>query len=386
VIAESQRFLYNFQAHLVCHIGLLIMQTGERYSKLLELARENSSEKRRELLGDVTDMFFASQNDRSDVEATLFGDLMAKVAYELDVEVRKDLSARFVEVSAPRSLAFALAHDDEVAVAAPILRNSTTLTQDDLISVVQRRGDAHRLVITKRPDVTEALSAALVAHGDDKVVASLINNETAQVAPDTFDVIVDRAQSSRMLHNPLVSRRAIPPEHLNRLYMSVDATLRARILERNAQLTEAELNASIERAKVRVAVSNGALPDDFEAASESVKLAKNTKTLTPQSLPRLWRDKEMTRFFLSFAELTGLDYHRVFHIFEQKDLDGIAMISRASGFDRALFVTLAVLILGEQGMGQAKTLGDMYNDVPVEAAQRALRFMKLRASTLSQAA
>jgi hypothetical protein len=37
-------------------------------------------------------------------------------------------------------------------------------------------------------------------------------------------------------------------------------------------------------------------------------------------------------------------------------------------------------------MGQAQILGNMYNDVPPEAAQRALRFLRLRANVSAQAA
>jgi uncharacterized protein (DUF2336 family) len=362
------------------------MQVGERYSKLLELAHENSSEKRRELLNDVTDLFFDSQADRSDVESNMFGELMAKVAYELDVEVRKDLTARFADGSAPRRLAIALANDAEIGVAAPILRNSVSLTQADLIAVVENQGNAHRLWVTKRTDVTEALSAALVTHGDDKVVASLIKNETAKVSEETFDQIVDRAAANFELQEPLIARKTIPAEHLNKLFLSVNSSLRAKILERNSQLSEEDLNAAMERAKVRVSMMNGALPDDFEGVSDSVRLAKSLKALVPNVLPTLWREKKTTQFLVTFGELTGLDYHQSAQLFQSKDLDAIAMVSRAAGFDRALYVTLAVLLLGEQGMGQAKILGDMYHDVPVEAAQRALRFMKLRAGTLANAA
>ena len=44
------------------------------------------------------------------------------------------------------------------------------------------------------------------------------------------------------------------------------------------------------------------------------------------------------------------------------------------------------MIIGENGMSQASILGNMYNDVPAESAQRALRFMKLRAGTTALAA
>jgi uncharacterized protein (DUF2336 family) len=168
--------------------------------------------------------------------------------------------------------------------------------------------------------------------------------------------------------------------------MSVNTSLRAKILERNSQLSEEDLNAAMERAKTRVSVYNGALPPDYEAVADSVRLARNINALVPSVLPTLWRDKKTTQFYITFAELTGIDYHQTVQLFDAKDLDGIAMVSRAAGFDRALYVTIAVLLLGETGMSQAKVLGELYNEVPVEAAQRALRFMKVRAANVAKAA
>jgi uncharacterized protein (DUF2336 family) len=362
------------------------MQIGERYSKLLELARENSSEKRRELLTDVTSLFFTTKDSRSEIETNMFGELMTKVASELDVEVRRELSSRFSDENVPRRLIVALANDPEVSVAEPILINSRVLSESDLISVVEKRGDSHRMLVTKRPDVGEALSAALVAFGGDKVVESLIKNESAKVSLDTFDKIVERAIDSPSLQAPLVKRQSISPEHLNQLFMHVDAGMRQHILERNSKFTEAEVNLAMERAKTRIAVSHGALPADYESAKRSVGTMVFQRTLTPATLPNLWRESKKTQFILAFAELTGLDYHQTAKLFNAKDLDGIAMVSRAAGFERAIFVTVAILVIGESGMGEAKTLRDMYNDVPQEAAQRALRFMKLRANTMAQAA
>jgi uncharacterized protein (DUF2336 family) len=178
------------------------MQVGERYAKLLEVASESSSEKRRVLLNEVTDLFFDSQDSQSPVETKLFGDLISKVAYELDTEVRKELAERFAGGEAPRTLAIMMANDEEIGIAGPILRRSTSLTQDDLIRVVETRGHAHQMVVTQRPDVGEELSEALVSHGNDQVVASLVSNQTAKVSDETFDKIVDRAAKNPELHRP----------------------------------------------------------------------------------------------------------------------------------------------------------------------------------------
>lgn len=362
------------------------MQVGERYAKLLEVAGESSSDKRRVLLNEVTDLFFDSQESQSPVETKLFGDLIAKVAYELDSEVRKELAQRFAGGEAPRSLAMMMASDEEIGIAGPILRRSTSLTQDDLIRVVETRGHAHQMVVTQRPDVGEELSEALVSHGDDRVVASLVSNQTAKVSDETFDKIVDRAANNPELHRPIAERKVISPEHLNRLYTIVEGPMRREILERNAEFTEEEVERAMRRAQTRVAVVNGTLPADFEVVHREFTKLKAANAVNRAMLPTIWRNQESTKFMIAFGDFTGLDFYQTALLFEKKDIDTMAMVCRAANFDRALFVTIAVLVLGNEGMGQAQILGNMYNDVPPEAAQRALRFLRLRANVSAQAA
>ncbi|HRO04344.1 MAG TPA: hypothetical protein PLS69_12135, partial [Terricaulis sp.] len=63
------------------------------------------------------------------------------------------------------------------------------------------------------------------------------------------------------------------------------------------------------------------------------------------------------------------------------DMDGLAMVCRAANIERPLFVTLAVLACGgDDAMTRAEEFGKMYNQVPLEAAQRAMRFFKVRKS------
>lgn len=355
------------------------MNTGERYAKLLDIARQTDSGRRRELLHEVTDLFFESTEDQSPVETRLFGELMAKVAFELDQEVRKELSNRFEPSgSAPRELARALAND-VIEIAAPVLRTARNLTDDDLIAVVRHRGHEHQMVVTQRPVVSEAVSDALVTHGNDTVVASLLSNEGARISYTTFEVVAQRAEANPELHAPVVNRQAVPAHVLNSLFLTVAKPMREEILRRNAALSEAELALAMERAQTRIAMRAGALPADYEAASRQVAAFRSKNALTPPLLPSLWRNGERTAFRIALAELTGLDFSVVDRLVEQQDTDGLAMVCRASGFDRALFVTIAVLILGASGMGAAETLGRMYNDVPPDAAQRAIRFLKVRA-------
>lgn len=56
------------------------------------------------------------------------------------------------------------------------------------------------------------------------------------------------------------------------------------------------------------------------------------------------------------------------------------MVCKAADLDRALFLTYAVVLLNTDGdaMGKARAYAGMYNDLTVEAAQRTLRFWRMR--------
>lgn len=360
------------------------MEIGERYSKLLDIAKEDSSEKRRELLHEVTDLFFDTNNTISSMESNLFGELLAKVAFDLNNEVRMELSNRFNDGSAPRALAVALAND-AFDIAQPIIQNSVALTDEDLIKIVESKGKQYQMEITKREIVSEVVSDALVNHGDDEVVGSLLENEGAKIGASTFDKVAIRAEANPMLQGAIINRKAVPPEILNELYLIVSGPMRQEILERNSHLSKEEIDAAMKRAEARVGISTGTLPEDFEDAERKLNSLKAKNEIDATKLPNLWREGEKTLCQLIFADISGLDYFNVQKLFAKKDIDGIAMICRAKGFERGLFVTLAVFILGSEGMSEAEKLGQMYNNVPLEAAQRALRFMQVRISAAKAA-
>ena len=360
------------------------MEIGQRYTKLLEVAKVDSSERRRELLNEITDLFFESE-EKTQVETALFGELMAKVAFELNQEVRKELSMKFEGGEAPRELALALANDT-IDVAYPIIRSSKSFTDSDLIQIVADKETQYQLAVTERDTLSEAVSDALVDHGDDNVVASLLRNEGAKIGDTTYGKVVERAEANPALHHPFVMRQSVPLEFLNEVYMTVGPNLRREIMERNQSVTPEELNRAMEKAKQRVVIKNSALPEDYERMERKLLIMKSTNSFSAQQLPNIWRNGDHTLFRLAFADLCGLDYQTIDNLVKRKDIDGLAMLCRAKDLERGLFVALAVFVLGDEGMGNAEKLGKLYNDVPIDAAGRALRFMQVRMNVTKNAA
>jgi uncharacterized protein (DUF2336 family) len=353
------------------------------FALLIELAKENSSEKRRELLRLVTDTFLASPNNPSDGEAELFDEIVGAVAADLETQVRAEL-ARKVATSrlsirrTARRLAF-----DTIEVAGPVIEGSVALTQSDLVEVIQKTSQDHMLAVTQRTDIGEKVSSALVAKGETHVVASLLKNETAKISRESYERVADRAQNEIELQDPLVHRKQVPLDLLNAVYMKVSGDLRREIMTKFQGASTEELDAALEATREHLASAYGALPRDYALAKEYVDGVEARGLLQPSSLEMMLRDNKTTSFLIGFSRVVDIDFELASRLMEEKDLDAIAMLCRASCFESTQFIALCMLIIGGGGgVAKAQRYGQLYERVPVATARRALRFWKIRAQAM----
>src|SRR3546814_2607108 len=63
------------------------------------------------------------------------------------------------------------------------------------------------MAISKRPEISAAVSETLIETGDAKIIASLLENETAQVRPEAMERLADSAAGMEEIREPLRRRR-----------------------------------------------------------------------------------------------------------------------------------------------------------------------------------
>jgi uncharacterized protein (DUF2336 family) len=135
------------------------------------------------------------------------------------------------------------------------------------------------------------------------------------------------------------------------------------------------------KTRERMKKNAGQQSEEGRKAMAFVQQKKASGELNARLLISLFRENKRVHFLHGLAELTHLDVDTTADLIERQDIDGLAMICRSSNMDRPLFVTIAVLTCGgDNAMTRAEEFGRMYNSVPVEAAQRAMRFFKVRKS------
>ncbi|HUZ12502.1 MAG TPA: DUF2336 domain-containing protein [Caulobacteraceae bacterium] len=359
-----------------------------RLQDLIALAREPSSDKRRELLREITDLFFVSP-EHGGGEIALFDDVLSRLAGDMEAAVRAELAHRMaLAPEAPAGLARRLAGDGAIEVARPMLERSGTLSDEDLMQLAQNRGQEHLQAISRRGVVSQALADVVVRRADDETLGVLLRNEGAALSRPAHEAAVDRAAANPALHEAVVSRRSLPVDLLNEMYFVVETRLRSRILERNAAVDPAALEAALAAGRTRLAAEDGALPPDYAAAERDVKALAARKALTPRALVGMLRARQTTRFLLALGQLAEIDFHTAQLILERRELDALAIVCKSAGFERPLFLTFAVLMLGREAdaMGRAREYGDLYADLPRESARRTLRFWRMRRQAADLAA
>ena len=355
------------------------MAVISKLNNLVELAREKSSDRRRSLLREVTDLFFEEPPERDSAVSGRFDEVLSALAEQTATDARAELSHRFADTAlAPRGLVLKLAQD-AIEVAGPMLSRSSVLSEDDLVSIAETGGQDHLKAMSRRDAVSERLSDTIVRRGDDETVATLISNDGAQLSRQTFETVSERAETSEVLQAPLVRRSDTPHDILADMMLTVRNHLREQIMEKFDKVDPAIIDQAMAVSKARLAAR---IQHDksVEEARKFVRAMAMRKKLDGMLLARLLREGEFVKCHVAFAEMTGVDYTAAKRAIEQESIDPLALICKSAGFDKALFVTLAVLRhkSGEDAFRDARELGQLYDRITIDDAARAMRFWRMR--------
>ena len=361
----------------------------KKLENLIEVAHEASSDKRRELLEGVTDLFMDDGPGLNDQEQVIASDILGKVITEVEREVRARLSYRLADLdNAPVDLIRQLA-SDEIEVARPLLERSGALSDQDLIEIINTQGKEHQLTVSLRSSVSEGVTDALVATGDDEVMLSVINNAGAEISRGAMETIVDRSETSEMLHEPLLNRQDLPPDLMHNMFWWVSAALKKHILT-EAHVDEAAVDQMLAEAEQGMEQEAEEEEDRLGRVERAVRRRMRLGQLNQDALVQYLRRGQVPEFIASLGYLTDIDQKTARRIVFTPGHEAVAVACRAKGFDLSTFSTIVLLLDGAIDSGkegvekqlrrpeEVANLLELYKEVPVETAKRAMRFWAIR--------
>src|SRR4030081_1134425 len=192
--------------------------------------------RRVETLRRVTDLFINGAVDFSDEQIALFDDVFQCLTDRIETAAKALLANRLAPIdTAPPLTVRALAFDDLIEVAAPVLSRSERLDDDTLIETARNKSQAHLMAISTRRVPSGALSEVLVLRGDDEVIHSTVNKPGAELTECGFTRLIDRAEGDDNLATCIGLRPTIPRHLYLKLIAKASVTVRARLEAANPQ-------------------------------------------------------------------------------------------------------------------------------------------------------
>lgn len=279
----------------------------------------------------------------------ILGELLADLARQAEREIRKILADRLATAEwAPKALVNILALD-EIEIAHPIITASPVLSDDDLIAILKRAAEEHRLAVARRAELGERVVGEILHAAEPAVMTALASNPTARIDEAAMARLVEASAGIMSLQAPLAGHPRLSAALGARLYGWIGEGLRAGITER-FKIDPVQLEAALGDA-VRAAQSAPQLNPGPKTAEEDestlvalVEKLSAAGQLRQSYLFKALREGQLQLFHIALAHLTELKPNDIRHAAIADDPEPLALACAATGMDQAVFLRLLEIL------------------------------------------
>jgi uncharacterized protein (DUF2336 family) len=267
--------------------GFTIVQKAESSSLFDDLdaaLQSRSSEKRVAMLRKVTDLFLSEAGRLTEEQIGVFDGVLVQLTEKIEARTLAEISARLAPVAnAPIDLTLNLARHTEIGIARPILTSSSRLTTAELVEIAKTRSQDHLLAISKRSEISAAVTDVLMDRGNQAVVHSVAGNSGARFSEGGFAALLKAAETDDKLAETTGSRLDLPLNLLRQLLLRATEAVRSRLLSRIPPEFQDEMRRALSAAAEAVD-RESSKPRDFQTASAFVRLLQEKGELDENTL------------------------------------------------------------------------------------------------------
>ena len=301
-------------------------------SELEDAVRRGSQEKRVETLRRVTDLFLGENEQLSEEQIQVFDEVLGHLITRMESKALIELSERLAPINnAPINVVHTLAHDDEIAIAAPVLSLSDRLTTPDLIEIALAKSQSHLLAIAKRSSLSEALTDTLVERGDREVINKLAENAGARFSEKAYAHLVDQPEADESLLEKLGLRLDIPLHIFRRLLERVTEAVRSRLLALATPEKRDDISEILASISNEVIIENEELDRDFTAAQRLVQMMHENGELDQVALLEFARARQYAATVTALATLCSAPVDMIKQMLKDGRNDPLLVPCKAAG-------------------------------------------------------
>jgi uncharacterized protein (DUF2336 family) len=350
--------------------------------ELESAVKGGSSERRLQMLRQVTDLFLSDADRLNENQIGVFDDVLVRLMEQMETRALAQLGTTLSgSKTAPRETVRQLAYHEEVSVAAPVLTKSARLSEGDLIEIANLRGPQHLLAISHRDSLSEGVTDVLLRRGDQQVSHALARNAGARFSEFGYATLVESSEKDDALAEKLGLRIDIPLKVLRELLSRASAAVRDRLLKVAPPEMRAKIQEAI-RAVVEQIASPALAPEDY-TESESMVLALNREgKLGDQTINRFAMQGEYNHIVAALSLLNSVKTEAIEPLIGNPRPDGLIVACKAA---RLNWSTTSMILrnrphcrpLSKQDFENGR---EVFDALSLSSAQRTIRFWSARGS------
>ena len=310
---------------------------GERAEATRSLARAW-------LISDLT------EDDRAAAEGALL--MLLDDTSPLVRQAMAEVFARSAD--APAAIVQALSLD-QASVALPVLEHSPLLIDADLVDIVATGNCEMQCAIARRVNLPASVCAAIAEVGTPAAALELIENAYAELAPFSWDRIVERHGHLAAIRESMLVLEDLPAATRVALVAKLSDTLAQFVVARNWLSADRAVRiASEARDRSTINIAARSRGEDIRGL---VRHLRATGQLTAGLILRTLLSGNLELFDAALAELSGLPQVRVSALLHYRGGASLHALLRRAGLPESTFAAFRIALDVSHETGFTDTLG-----------------------------
>jgi uncharacterized protein (DUF2336 family) len=347
--------------------------------ELEDVIAHGTRQRRAEMLERITALFVHGSSRYSDDQVSLFDEVFSLLIAEIETKARAALSGHLAPLdNAPPKVLRALAHDDAIEVAGPVLKLAKRLPETDLVALAETKSQAHLQAISKRSSLGEAVTDVLVRRGNREVARQVAENHGARISETGFVRLVERAESDGLLAEKVGLRPDIPPKMFRELLTKATAIVHERLLAAASPELQAEVRRVLDQVSGEVGARVG--PRDYRTAQRIVLALMQAGRMNEAVLAAFAGERKYEETVVALAALSKVPIKIVDRLMAGERADPVLILCKATAMGWPTVKSVIVSCAEANGasvQGLDAALGN-YERLSISTAQRVVRFWQVK--------
>jgi uncharacterized protein (DUF2336 family) len=344
--------------------------------------------RRVETLRRVTDLFISGIVEFSDDQIALFDDVFQCLMHHIETSAKALLSNRLAPIDrAPPLTIRALAFDDLIEVAAPVLSQSERLDDQALIETARNKSQAHLMAISTRKVLSGAVTDVLVQRGNDQVIQSVVQNPGAEFSERGFTRLVNRAEGNDVLATCIGLRPNVPRHIYLKLLAKASETVRAKLEAANQPIAQ-EVSHAVREATRLARSAPSSMTEETAIAHALVRSLYEDGRLDEYQVQAFAEAGKFDEANAAIAALANVSVSIAENMMVETRAEGVMILAKISGMS---WLTVRSIIKMRDDLA-GKEPSDLdackatYERLRPSTAQQVLRFHRMQQTATPPAA